>query len=199
MATVGNTSAPSTNYDYGTYSGQQAASWFAMPSPGGSITDIHVYAKTESGSSHSGYVCIWDDSGNLLTYASCTIPGSEGWFSGTLGTPYFIASGTAIWIGVQTSDTSTSGVYIHYNSSGSSTVDMAHNSTRPGALASITQHTSSVMGVYADYTPSEGWIWNGSSWVAGEVVINTGTSGSPVWSNPTGLDAYSGSSWVQAS
>jgi hypothetical protein len=195
MATVGNTGTTSTNSDFGTFSGQQAASWFAMPSPGGSITDIHVYARTESGSSHAGYVCIWDNSGNLLTSASCTIPGSEGWFSGTLGTPYFIASGTDIWIGVQTSDTSTSGVFAHFNNSGSSTVDFAHNATRPGALTNIVQHTSQVMGAYANYTPSEAWIWNGSAWVPGEVVVWNGSS----WANPTELAVWSGSAWVQAS
>jgi hypothetical protein len=192
MATVGYTTAPTTNYNYGTYEGQQVAAWFAMPSPGGLISEIYVYARTNSGSSHAGYVCLWDDSGNLLASASCTIPGSEGWFHGTLGTPYFMVSGTGFWMGVQTSDTSTSGLYAHMNNDSGSTVDWAHNNTRPGALANISQHTSNVLGVYADYTPGGAWVWNGSSWNVGETEVWNGSSWNP---GALGVQVWNGSAW----
>jgi hypothetical protein len=196
MSTLGYTGSPgSSNTDFSTYAGAQYGQELTMPTGGGLITDLHVYAQTESGSSHAGYLVLWSSGGSVLASHSCTIPGSIAYINETLATPYFMAGGTTFFVGVQTTDTGTSGLYMQYNST-SGTIDWGHNSGAPSSLANILQDTSRQLGAYVTYNPGGAWIWNGSAWVIGECVINQGTPASPNWQpGALGMQVYNGSTW----
>lgn len=184
MSNVGYSTTPTYGfYKSAAHTGMQAAALATMPTPGGLITSISCYAGTYSGSSASGYLCLWDISFNLLASVAVTIPGSLAWVSGTLATPYFIASGTQFYIGYHVSGTA--GYNAEYDSVGGATMILAWDNAVPGSLTNRTTYSNNQLGAYATYTPAEGWVNTGTSgspnWVSGAVYINTGTSASPVW------------------
>jgi hypothetical protein len=192
MATLGYTGSPGSSYtDYSTYGGAQYGQLLTMPTGGGLITDLHVYTRTESGSSHAGYLVLWNASGGVMASHSCTIPGSISYVNETLATPIFVTGGTEFFVGVQTTDTGTSGLYMQYNST-SGTLDWGYNSGAPSSIAHINQKTSRQLGAYVTYNPGGGWIWDGSNWNAGECVIFDGSNWNP---GALGVQVWNGSSW----
>jgi hypothetical protein len=192
MSTLGYTGSPGGSYtDYSTYGGAQFGQKLTMPSGGGLITDLHVYVRTDSGSSHAGYLVLWDSGGSVITSKSCTIPGSIGYINETLATPYFMAGGTVFFVGVQNSDTSTSGLWMQYNST-SGNIDWGHNSGAPSSLANIIADSNRQLGAYITYTPGGAWVYDGSTWNAGECVIYDGSAWNP---GALGMQVYDGSAW----
>jgi hypothetical protein len=192
MATVGYTGSPSALTDYSTHAGAQFGQLLTMPTGGGLITELSVYARTDSGSAHAGYLVLWDGSGNVLASHSCTIPGSIAYINETLATPYFMAGGTNFFVGVQTSDTGASGLYMQYNST-SGTVDFGYNSGAPSALANFgSPDTNRELGAYVTYNPGGAWVWDGSNWNAGEVVVWDGSNWNP---GALGVQVWDGSNW----
>jgi hypothetical protein len=194
MATLGYTGSPGASFtDFSTHAGAQYGQLLTMPTGGGLITELSVYTRTDSGSSHAGYLVLWNASSGVIASGSCTIPGSIAYVNVTLGTPYFMAGGTNFFVGVQTSDTGASGLYMQYNST-TGTVDFGFNSGAPSALANFSPpDTNRQLGAYVTYTPGGGWVWDGSNWNAGECVVWDGSNWNP---GALGVQVYSGSAWV---
>lgn len=183
MSTLGNTGTPLSGWDEpGT--GYAFATEFTTPSGAGIIiSDIHAYFDISSGSA-TGKVAVWSSGGTLLASASVGslnvktggVGNSLDWWSASV-TPFYVAGSTSIWIGGYTSGN----LLFNSETGGSSNVK-----SMGGTLGSFSGSSSSGIGgagAYVDYTPAGCYVYNGSSWVAGEAVINTGTSGSPVWTD----------------
>ncbi len=193
---VGYTTTPSGGFfEFGTNTDNQIGALYTMPTPGGLITALHAYCAVYNGfSAASGYLVLWDGSGNVLASVGVTIPASAAWVTATLATPYFVASGSSIFIGWAAP--AASGFYAEYNSVSGAAIDYNYDSgTIPGNLGtSHTRVSNEQIGAYADYTPSEAKVWNGTSWVYGAVKVWNGTS----WVAGA-VKVWNGSSWVSAS
>lgn len=202
MTTLGNTATPSYGWaEYGINTTNQIGQPYTMPNPGGLISAIHGYWAAESASG-TGYVCIWNASGTLLGSVAVTVstgsnsPGGQAWNSATLGTPVFVAGGATFYIGWWMPQSS--GMVWSYNNDSNHPSENAAPGS-PGSLSTGSHDTYGSIASYVDYTPTGAWVYDGSQWNAGPVYVNTGTSGSPVWTAVSGLQVWNGSSWVNAS
>lgn len=184
MPVVGYQTTPTTNSNFSTHTGAQAASLFVMPTPGGSLTDLNVYASTDNGATSNGFLCVWDSNGQLAASVSVTIPATQAFTAGTLATPLFIPGGTQFFIGLQINGSA--GWSLHYdNASAPQLIDFGFNATIPSALANVTQQTNAQMGAWADYIQNEVFVNTGTPaspvWTSAPILVNTGTPASPVW------------------
>lgn len=185
---VGNSSTPSGTswFEEGVNTGDQVATAFTMPSPGGFLTTLHAYAATFTGTA-TPELCVWDNSGSLLASvaaSSSVSAGAPAWVSGTLlGNGQFIAGGVTIYLGWTCP--AANGFYAAYNSGGSGRWN--EQSSPPGGLTggSNVNTWTGTLGTYADYTPAGIYVNTGTPaspvWTPAPVFINTGTPASPVW------------------
>ncbi len=190
MATFGYSTTPTYGYIEAAPTGAQAAGAATMPSPGGIVTSVSCYCGVFSGqAAASGYLCMWSSSGSLLASGAATIPASPAWVTATLSTATYVASGVSVFLGWQTPGIS--GYYAEFNSVSGATMDLGSNSTIPGALANITQHTNDQLGAYATYTPGGAQVWNGTAWQSVATYVWNGTQ----WVSVV-PQVWNGTTWV---
>jgi hypothetical protein len=186
MSTLGNTGTPSSGWLW-PGSGYAAATSFTTPSGGGIlISTLHGYLDSASGSS-TGYLCVWDNSGNLLASVNVGTlavgsqsAGGQQWYSGNLSSPVYVAGSTAIWIGFYAT-----GSLLFSSESGGSSNTKSMGSGGPGSFSGSSSSGIGGVGAYVVYTNAGAWVNTGTPsspvWTAGPIQINTGTPGSPVW------------------
>ena len=150
MATFGYTSVPSYGFISSGTNNIGAFYAGAFPSPGGYVNQLSVYAATYTGSG-TGYLCIWDASGNLLFSTSVAVTTTLGWLNSATGLSYYVPSGTGIFIGLMTP--TANGIYVEYAAVSGDKWDLGSNATVPGAITSSTSETGEAMGAYVTYTP----------------------------------------------
>lgn len=204
MATLGNTTTPAHNwFEQGVNTPpNQVATAYTMPSPGGTITELHAYFSLVAGSGATAFICMWDASGHtILNFWSGAVAtgsastGGQQWNGGLTNTPVFVSAGTVVYIGFSVQQAN--GFITTDESSGSSIWNTVAPGAAPGDLGagfSSTGHFA--IGSYAVYTPASAWVWNGSLWVSASEV--DGYNGS-TWGASTGIQVWNGSSWVDAS
>lgn len=173
MATVGSVSSETTvNAGYafqGLNVNTQAWSTFTMPSPGGRITQLHVYFSAHVATGN-GRLVLWDGAGNVLdSVAVNSIPvgsgaaGGQAWRRGTLsGFGVYVKGGSTISIGLWMPGAS--GFEISSVSGGSSKWNGV-GYTGPGNQAGSGSTGIGNLGAYADYTPCLRKVRRGGVWV----------------------------------
>lgn len=190
MSTLGNQTTPASGFQF-IGSSQAAASQFVMPSGGGVVTQINGYFDSEN-SSQTGYLCVWDNSGNLLVASSGfgvnnkagSGAGGQDWWSASV-TPTYVPAGT-IWIGFL----ATGSLVFSSENAGTST-GVANTSnikgmSSPSSFAGSSGSAVGAVGAYITYTPGGIIRVNtgtpgAPNWALTQLKVNTGTSGSPVW------------------
>lgn len=201
MAVVGNNTTPTHNwFEQGVNTPpNQVYTSYTMPSGGGTITQLFGYFVLVAGSGSTAFVCVWNASGStILCFWSGAVPtgstgaGNQQWNGGNVNSPTFIAGGTVIVIGFSVQQAN--GFIASDESSGSSSWNTVAAGSAPGPLTGGSSSGFNAVGAYANYTPGEGWVWNGSAWVNGPIVVWNGSA----WANPTGIQVWNGSAWVNA-
>lgn len=168
MSTLGDTTTPTAGWDW-PGSGYEFATSYNTPSGGGIlITEIHAYFDSPSGAS-TGYVCVWDNSGNLLASASVgalsagsASAGGQSWHGATLSTPLYVGPSTTIWIGGY----GTGNVVFSSEVGGTSSI----KSVGSGGPGSFSGHAGSGIGKagsYVVYGPAGGRVRRSSAWSVG--------------------------------
>lgn len=200
MSTIGNTGTPSGSYNwYGVNNSNVMAIQVTMPGAG-VIASLSAYFAAKNGLGNTtACLCIWDTSGNLLARTSTfTLAqgsgalGGQAWQTANLITPYVASNGQNLRIGwwrfANGSDEWTE------NAGGTEyQATDNHNTTPPSAetFASV----SGTPSIYATYSPTGAYINTGTPgspvWTQGSVFVNTGTPAAPVWS-PAEIDINTG-------
>lgn len=190
MSTFGNTTTPAAGWELVGSAGSAAATSFTGPSTGAIVTTLHGYFDAGSGNP-TGYLVIWDNSGNVLGSVNIgTLPvgsqsaGGQAWHSGTLGTPVTLTASQVVWLGFVASAN-----LLFSSETGGSSYKVAM--TSPASFTGQVTTGIGAVGAYADYTPPGGKVWNGSAWTAIPPKVWNGSA----WVQSNGK-VWNGSAWV---
>ncbi len=199
MATLGNSTLPGSGYWFDDFGNKEfwTTRLFTVPAGGATVTDMYVYVGGHGGSATIQMV-IWDNtnaivwnSGNITAPAGSVSVRGQGWVHASVPS-IVLAAGTysfGFW---------TSGHVIWtFQSSGGvrarSGLGSPGNNT--GTSSEYGSSSYGELGCYITYTPGGTggiiYINTGTAgspiWTQADALINTGTPGSPVW---TQSDAY---------
>lgn len=205
MPTLGNTSTTFTNwlFDDSASSHNQNASPFTVPAGGIVITDINVCCAADvSQGACNAQLAVWNASTGALIVASAVFSmaakasrSTSGWsFTTQTVTATFVAGGTSILIGFYRVPAGST--LFPCNTGSGSFVGLGTSATSPASMSGAANWggVNGNMGAYVSYVTVIARIWNGSSWVVGQILIWNGTS----WVTASGDSVWNGTSWVQA-
>lgn len=175
MSTVGNTTNPTFGFVF-TGTNNEMGERFTMPSPGGLITNLHGYFSVNSGGPVTGYLCLWDASGNLLADTAVSVAngtqsaGGQTWHTAALASSVYVASGATIYLGFWVPK-SNGLIFSTYSTSSTEYWNGSFATGGPGALGTTsTGHHD--FGAYADYTPSVAHVRRSGAWVSGPPYVH---------------------------
>jgi hypothetical protein len=179
MGTLGKTTTP-TWPTFGWIQQSQKAVAIAetVPSPGAVFTSVTFWASCDGGTADYIWGCIWDSSGNILRYGSGVLTtggitgsghvGATQWYTDTLSSPLFVASGTSILIGWQPNSSTHTTDWAYNGGDHSPNAVWSTASGTPGNHTFTTQSPNGAVAVYATYTPAGGYVSRSGIWTAGE-------------------------------
>jgi hypothetical protein len=201
MATLGNSTTPSSGYFFDHFGNKQfwTAAAYTMPAGGGIVTDMYVYCAGDS-ATPTGQLLIWASdnsiawqSGNITLPSGSESIGGQGWVHETVASVYlpagtyyfgFWSNGNVVW-----TFESSGGV----NAKGS----VSSPASNSGGSDEYGGGGYGCLGAYITYTPGGvAYVNTGTSgsptWTQGVVYVNTGTAMSPTWTPCSGIFVNTG-------
>lgn len=198
MATLGNSTTPSSGFIYNDY-GSGYEYWsgpFTMPTGGGTVTDLYVYVGGD-GASSTGNLCIWGSTALLWSSSGITFPsnsrtnGGQQWLH--VSVPNIVVPAGTVNLGFWAGGN----IVMTQEASGTMWRSSSSVGGSPTALPGSPVNAAQALGAYITYTPGTENVGarRSGSWTTAAAIKARRTS---AWATPTGTYERRSSAWTRA-